>query len=262
MTPSENTKRFVEAKIDSIDKIPWVSEVPIIIKNKETGFKAIVDEISGDTIVIVPTKYQFIQHRVVAKQALEIEGLEAVDLMLLKGGKQLYIELRSKDKFELLPQDYIERRVRIINAYDKNAYLTVQAYAMRLVCNNGMVAPRLIKEQRIIAFGKNIFKGEMEQAIKEAFDVWLGVKPLIEKAQQTTVSVKDFVAEFGNILPKKYMKLVLDNLDERETVYDIWNQLTYVISHYIEPRVKKSCLVAVQKKVNKVLEMAVAKPTS
>jgi len=244
-------------KLNSINEIPPVTEVPIIINNHDTHHKAVVDANTNETIVIIPSKYQFIPHRVVAEQASQIEGLEIADIILMDNGKRLYLELTSKDKFELLPQDYIERRVRIINYYDRNACLKVEPYAIRLVCENGMTAAKVLSQHRIQAFGKNIFKGEMEQAIKESFDAWLQVKPILEKAQQTTVSVKDFVAEFGNILPKKYMKLVLDNLGEQETVYEIWNQLTYVISHHLEPKVQKQCLIGAQKKVNKILTLTI-----
>jgi hypothetical protein len=248
--------KWKESTIDSIHNIPWVQTVPVIIHNKDTGYKAIVNQETQDTISIVSQAYQPIQHHDVYNTIASLKDYKVFGASIYRLGRMMMIELKESNpiQHELIPGDYFENRIRIFNSYDGSKALSVQSYGIRLVCTNGMVAPTLVHSYHKVHAFQNIDLAEVEKHIELAAELWGESKELIQAANKTTIDVNEVLEKF-NFLPKKYTKIVRENLSQKETVYDTWNELTRTISHDMKPHVGTNNLVESQREVNKIFQL-------
>lgn len=251
--------KYEETVIGSVQDIPFVSKTPIIIHEKDSGYQAIVNEDTKDTISIVSNDYQLVPHLDVWKEIQKQDALKVNTATLCKGGRVMMIELVEKSpvKVELFPGDYMEKRVRVFNSYDCSRALSVQSYAMRLVCSNGMIAPVTIDEYRKVHAYSSIAVGEISKHIELAMEAWQFSSGLIASAAKLTVKVEDAL-QHVNKLPDKYIQIVTGNLGQQESVYDIWNELTRTISHDVAPNVQVRRVVKMQQYVNKVFDLVKA----
>jgi len=178
--------------------------------------------------------------------------------MVLQNGRSLLIEVteRTPKKIELLPKDYLECGARIINDYTKNKGLTVQGCAVRLVCENGMTAPKTTGKVQIEAYGTAEFSDELEQKIDASFKVWEEHADLFKQANEITVHLKDIIQDHA-FLPKKEMEEVIGNLKDKETLYTIWNEYTRVIQHKLTQKKKTIDIIGMQKRANKILNVVI-----
>jgi len=236
--------------------IPKVEEVPLEAHERETGFKAIVDKSNMNTLCVVPNDNQIVQHSHVIDEVSKLDNYVIAKTMLMKNGNKLMIELKEQtpQKIELLPNDFMECGARVYNDYTKNRGLSVQGFGIRLVCSNGMVAPVKTKSMDIHAFGTAEFNTELEKNIANCISVWTDTTELMEQANSKIVSIKDVTSQLPR-LAKKYHDKIMDELKDQDTIYNIWNQYTQVITHEIGPNVSSQVLIKLQKRANSVLKL-------
>ena len=255
--------KWEEVEIKKADEVPLVDEVTLVAHERETGYKAIVNRQNMETICVVPATHQIVQHNHVLREVQKLDNFVIRKKNLTKNNKMLMVELTEREpkKIELMPKDYLEVGVRVFNDYGKNAGLSVQAFGTRLACMNGVVAPKYGQKIPIQAFGTEEFSKEMSIRINEAFKAWedASTNEIFERAAKTTVSVKD-ILEDHSFLPKKYMEEVIKQLKDKETLYDIWNAYTQVITHKMAPNIKNIGTINLQKRANKVLTIEVTTP--
>ena len=257
--PKEEVKNVKkELVLDDVKKIPKVDEVPLIAHERDTGCKAIVDLSTMETICVVKKDNQIIQHQQVYNEVSKLENYVIKRTLFMNGGQKMMIEVteRTPKKIELLPNDFLECGARIFNDYGKSRGLSVAGYGMRLICENGVVAPKVGRKMQIFAYGTSEFAKELEEQIAASIAVWQDTTEIMERANETTVHVKDILEDI-DFLPKKYMKIVTDKLKDEETLYNIWNEYTRVITHEIGPKVKTQGLLSLQKMENKILTIQI-----
>jgi len=247
-----------EILITEADTIPLVDECPLSAHERETGFKAIVDKTTMNTICVVPVEHGIIQHQHVIAEVNKLDNYLIKKTLLSNNGRTLTLELTEREpkQIELLPDDFIECGARVFNDYGRSRGLSVQGCGTRVVCSNGAIAPVKTKAMEVFAYGTAEFNHELEQQIGICIKTWSTgeVTDLMEKANKTIVSIKDVATKLPH-LPKKYMDKIMDELEDQDTVYNIWNQYTRVITHEIGPKVKYAGLVGLQKRANKILEL-------
>jgi len=247
----------MEVLISKIDEIPLVDEVELLAHERSTSHKAIVDLTTMNTLCIVPKKNKIIQHRDVLKEIMKLDNYTIKSIHLLKNGLILSVEVteRTPRKIELLPDDYLECGARIINDYSKNRGLSVQAIATRLVCSNGMIAPKLGRKMKVYAYGTSEFSNELEEQINTALDAWTTASSdIFLKASQTKVHVKGIIS-YHSFLSKKYMEQIISELNDVETLYNIYNKYTEIITHKV--KANNSRLIKLQKRANRILTMEI-----
>lgn len=252
--------KWLDTEIKDLEEVPLIDEVTLIAHERETGYKAVVDKTTMNTICVVPMKFQSVQHQHVLKEIQKLDNYIIRKMELVDNGQMLMVEVteQTPKKIELLPNDFIECGARIYNDYSKNAGLSVQAFGTRLICTNGVVAPTTGQKISIQAFGTAEFSKEMQMYIDDAFSVWQDEKinAIFKHAVDTEVHVKD-ILENHSFLPKKYMEEVINNLKDVENLYDIWNSYTQVITHNIAPNSKDIGVIDLQKRANKILTIEV-----
>ena len=237
-------------------QLPKVKEEALFACDRDTGFKAIVDLSTMDTLCVVPNDNQIVQHNHVLKEVNKLDNYIVQKTTLLKNGTKMLIELveREPKKIELLPNDFLECGARVYNDYTKSRGLSVQGCGTRLICSNGVTSLVKTEKMQIFAYGTADFSKELEAQISKCIAVWSSVPDIMEKANSTEVSVKDIMTELPK-LPKKYMDKIMDELKDQDTVYNIWNQYTQVITHEIAPHVRVTKYMGLQKRANKILKL-------
>jgi len=248
-------EKSVEILLEKPDQIPKVEEVTLLAHDRETGSKAIVDMSTMDTICVVKQDNQIIQHHHVYDEVNKLENYIIKSTKIVKNGQTLIIEVTEREpkQIELLPKDFIECGARIFNDYGKSRGLSVQGFGTRLVCSNGMVAPKMARKMTVFAYGTSEFSKELEDQIKASFDAWNVSYDIIMAATEKEVSVKDILAEY-RLVPKKYMEQITKNLPDKDTLYNVYNEYTRVIQHEMGPHINTTGLINLQKRANKILE--------
>jgi len=241
--------------VKNIGDIPTVEEAPVRVLGKNTDYKAIVNS-DKETVSIVSKNYQLVQHRDIWKKIHEMKQLKVKDAVIYRDGKVLLVELAESrpKKLELLEGDYMTRRIRIFNSYDLTHALSVQSYGVRLVCTNGMIAPAFTERFRGRHTYNSINIGELNKYIKVAFEVWATTNKLFKKAEKTIVPVKDAL-KYMKYLPKKYQKIIIENLNKKENVYVIWNESTRTIAHDMTKNMQTASLVRHQRQANNLFKI-------
>ena len=196
------------------------------------------------------------QHRDIWQKIQEMKQLKVKKAVIYRNGKVLLVELAEvrPKKLELLEGDYMTRRIRIFNSYDLTHALSVQSYGVRLVCTNGMVAPAFTERFRGRHTYDSIDIGELNKYINVAFEVWATTDQLFKKAEKMVVPVKDAL-KYMKYLPKKYQKIIVENLGKKENVYVIWNESTRTISHDMAKNMQTASLVRHQRQANNLFKI-------
>lgn len=238
--------------------IPYAEEYPIIIRDNETDYKAIINPDTNNTFAIVSKDYQLVPHRDVYEQIMNSDKFEIKRSAVYKKGRTLMIEIvpTETEKIELIPdtKDYVEPRARIFNSYDTTKALSVEGYGMRLVCSNGMIAPGFTSRYRKTHSFTNIDINDINRNIELALNTWTTSAEQLQYANTKKVDVAYTLAL--SKFPKRYLKPANELLlgKQTETVYNIWNALTNVVTHIVDDNVQTGTLVSYQKKANNVFK--------
>jgi len=247
--------RSQDVIVKNIGDIPTVKEAPVRVLGKNTDYKAIVNS-DKETISIVNKNYQLVEHRDIWKKIQEMKQLKVKEAVIYHNGKVLLVELAEvrPKKLELLEGDYMTRRIRIFNSYNLTYALSVQSYGVRLVCTNGMIAPAFTERYSARHTSNNINIDELNKHINVAFEVWATTGNLFKKAEKTIVPVKDAL-KYMKYLPKKYQKIIVENLNKKENVYVIWNESTRTITHDMAKNMQTASLVRHQRQANNLFKI-------
>ena len=245
-------KGYWQKNILNAEQIPIVSEQPVYILGKESNYKAIIDD-KKEPLSIVSHIYNTTQHRDVYKYATSLDKYRLVKSQLIKGGRVLMVELEDYGRDELLEGDYFTPRVRLFNSYDRSTGLSVQSYGLRLVCDNGMIAPAFSKTFHHKHTYNNLNLHHIPEYIERAMQSWDVAKETLAKAHRTNIKVEDALS-YVKTLPKKYTKIVQENLGYKENVYDIWNELTRTITHDVGNKVATTTFISYQQLTNNVFK--------
>jgi len=245
-----------EILVEVENQIPKVDEVELDAHERDTGYKAVVDLNTMETICVVKKDNRIIQHQHVIEEVNKLDNYIVKKTTLAHNGRVLTLELTEREPklIELLPKDVMECGAHIINDYGKSRGLSVQGYGVRQVCTNGVVGVANATKMQVDAYGTAEFAKELEGQIITSLDVWKDVGDLMTRANEIKVSVKD-IYDTIDFLPKKYMDLIIGKFDDQETLYKIWNTYTEVITHEIGPKVQTAGLLNLLKRANKILEI-------
>ena len=240
-------------KVEELN-LPQVDEVELEAYDRSTHYKAIVNKETLSTITVVPTDHHYIPHNHVIEVIQKLENYTIKSVRLVGDlGQRMIVELceRTPRQIALMPEDFIECGALIINDYTKNCGLSITAIAERLVCSNGMVSTQKAQSMHIYAFGTDDFHLELLSKIESSFEYWYRTVEFFQEAASHKVPVKDIIAQH-HFLPEKYMTEITESLSNEETLYEIYNAYTRVITHSIESSTDTTNRHL--KRANKILE--------
>jgi hypothetical protein len=239
-----------------LDNIPEVDEVELEAYDRSTHYKTIVNKETLSTISVVPNDHHYISHRHVINVIDKLDNYNIKQIHLIgENNERMIVVLNEREprKIELMPEDFIECGVEIINDYSKNCGLSIQSTATRIVCDNGMVAACRSKKMKVYAFGAQDFHDELLTKINDGFDYWSNVVGFFNEAATKVVPVKDVIAQHA-FLSDKYLKEITSKLQDEESLYTIYNEYTRVITHSFGNEAPLDKVNQYLKRANKVLK--------
>jgi len=257
---NENTQKIKAGKstmqVSCLENIPDVELTPVKVLGQSTPYQAIVEKPTDRTLHVVSDVYQLLPHKEVFEAVDKLEDYNISLGQIYKDGKRLVIELSEKKevKHELLPGDYYHRKVRILNSYDCSMGLSVLSYGMRLVCKNGMMAPGFQRRIHKVHAHGTINLDDLDKYVEYAMESWNNTDRIFQVAYHKVIKLEDAVAEL-KYFPQKYMDLVQKKVKDKDTVYNIWNAFTNVISHDISGNVNMDAVIWHQKQANKIFNL-------
>lgn len=242
-----------------LETIPLAKEEELILHNKPTGFKAIYNPDTKDVYTVTSDSYQLIQHRDVWNAVAKQTKFKIGETALYKNGGVMVIELlpKTETKEELIvgTKDFFEPRVRLINSYDTSKALSIQAYGMRLVCSNGMIAPGFVNRFKQAHTFQNIDIDSLGDKIELAMNSWVATRDQLKAAAAKNVNIEYAIHSVGKF-PKKYADEVRSLLKPKtDTLYNVWNAFTNVLSHQMKANVQTGTLIKYQQRANKVFTL-------
>ncbi len=210
----------------------------IDMENRNTflpnDYKAIVREDSNELISIVKQSYQVVQNEDLINQLME--ELEQTDTSYEIDPSHSFVEnnrMRLQVKFpEILINDGrsdIALSLYMHNSYDMSEGVRIFWGAIRAICSNGMVFGKILgKYYRKHTKGFQI--ENLNQELSRTADLLPMVQNRVKHLDSNPVT-DDILISVENELGKKVAKQISGN--EYETQWQLYNAITYLISHII-----------------------------
>jgi len=225
----------------ALKQIETVERKDEIVNNR----LATVDETTGNVIGLVGNRYKLIQNKTIHDTMQELsEGLdlELQQVQVMKGRKVTsfrygFKKAQATVDNSLTADDKVNFGIEIINAFDMGLLRMVRAFAHRLVCKNGLTIPRecgRFSLQGLDGFSQDTVRTKLESRIApilataNTWKEWAKIEP-------DRIKVSDLIN--GN-LPQKAAEQILSEYGQGKdkTVWGLYNQVTYYISHVAKTR--------------------------
>jgi Domain of unknown function (DUF932) len=192
-------------------------------------------------IAVVGSKYKLIPHKQVLKQIEENLPvvLSTRKVEVCKAGAFLFANYESNKIAPVEPRkgDIVKFGIQIINSYNGRLPVAMRLYAVRLVCTNGLTAPKSVSTLSVKHMsGANIIEArkEFDKKIVEfvkyskIWTTWAHTKPSKIKMEEF---LKARLSKGGQEIVRSKFKAQQD-----DTVWGFYNALTWYGTHVIKSR--------------------------
>lgn len=216
---------------------------------------------------VVSKKYQIIQHRDVLSAVTQTLGKLNLDVsgFVKCYNETMQADLVFKDEGFKMKDDAtgIMLGFRVLNSYDKTTSFRLEAYAYRLVCENGMAFGNVL-ETRTLTFHTGQLKTfELIQDITEKFITQMiqhqeKLQTLVNKAIADSIAWEQLDQILEKLMPTaKHKKFIAEKLAEiapngNFTRWQLYNVVTDYASHNLE--LKQGAINMLEKMSQKIIE--------
>ena len=193
--------------------------------------RAVVRDDTNEPIANVSNKYRLIPHMDVINAArgfISKLGTPTEGFHIAKNGALIVGEYVYKDITHAVKDDFVGLRVFIENSYNAKKRLTVKIGGLVLKCTNGMVVPRDIYSMSIRHTGDNVIEWPDHGEILDKFGA--------ESKKWIKYGQHDLKDKYDDYLHKAVTDGVIHERalqapTHGTTVWDLYNQFTYHITH-------------------------------
>jgi len=208
------------------------------------GRKAIIDATDNRVLGVVSSRYKVIKNEDLLNAIIPVAediGMKSEPIVSKTRGGSVTLFRFTSEKIagEVQKGDIVQFGVEFFNSYDGSYPVGFHITAMRLVCLNGMVVPRSIKELSIrhmksaspMAIKQELgnYFGNTQNAL-EIWRKWASERPKLS-------NVKTFLHEnVGRRLEKEFTNRFISLPEQERTTWSLYNLLTYHITHTLKTR--------------------------
>lgn len=203
--------------------------------------KAIVREDTGKILGVVSNRYKLVRHQEILNSVTQVVtdlGLKEPSISLCKDGAIMFARFMGEKSWECKPGDIVQFGLQVFNSY--NGYLPVGVIlvAERLKCTNGLIAHETMTNFAVKHYG-SLSLGEIRRKAEDVLskaDVISAKWEHWNQVQVTRDKVKElFSTVFGTRDRERMLRNYLES-KEGDTVWDVYQYLTYHISHNLSAR--------------------------
>lgn len=223
----------------------------IILKNLQTdngitipNRKAVIDVANNRVLGVVSPRYKLIKNNDLMNAvipAVEDLGFKSEpEVKSTKGGSVTFFKfLSNKIQDEVQKGDIVQFGVEFFNSYDGSMPIGFHIIAVRLVCTNGLVVPKSIRElsiRHMKSASPITIKNELNDYFdktKDALNIWkswTNIRPDLTTAKNLLKEITG--SRLSNQLLNQYQALP----DKEQTLWGFYNVLTYHITHQLKNR--------------------------
>lgn len=245
--------------------------------------RAIWNTDKNSIAAITSNKYSIIQHRDVvegvantlANLGIKIKG-ELYDFGNIIKGQLSFVD-DNNDNLINDDADGIRPGIKFTNSYDKSNSLRLEYYAMRLVCSNGMMLPKILQVETLIHVGQDKQSDEIaaitEKFVKNVIESNSILQEYVNKSIGDTVEWELAVQVFDKLIKSKKHKeairaILKASLPEGATTASRWNMYNAItayathdeqLSHNINTKLQKAAqsILQTDTKYNKIIEVGI-----
>ena len=227
-----------------------VTEVPARItsklphKNKkDTGYKFIIREDTGEVISCMTNEYNLIKNEQVIDIASPIMNKYDAELKEVRtfseGARSQWTWNFPNSTVDIGGGDFVNPTVTIRNSYDGSLEASATAGAFRLVCSNGMVIGIVLGRSSVkhSIWTKDVdFEKIISSVVKKTGAIFTKDFPLLA---ETKVKTED-IASVIKMFPEQYTDTVINYMlgNEISTYWDLLNAATWVATHNMKRKVE------------------------
>lgn len=227
--------------------------------------QAIVREGTEQVLGIVSPDYKLITHKQVLDKSIAIverfEDLKFKSAITTKGGARMYATFESEKEYiignlKTGQPDNLKLRLILTNSYDGSLRYGFIIGAYRLVCKNGLrVGQDIFAVKQKHTSGLNI-DGVMNSAKRAVKFFNENTLPKWKAYNSQEIEVKAVLTKIEKSLPERLFKEVSGRLEQtkRTTLWNIYNEFTYVLTHEEKFNKNFDRNDRVQRKVARVFE--------
>lgn len=243
--------------LEVLDKLPVASLQPVFLGNEKVeAEKSRAVVVEGQPVAFVSNHYTLVNHKDAFLEALntmEVPLNDSTELAVY--GKNGYASMRVMFD-ELMIDDGAEgirMGFEIKNSIDKSACLgvemkrkqqydgtggTVTFFGLRQICSNGMKIKVPIADAsfsgKVKHMGSNLLL-KFQDLLNLARASIPMVEDLIKKSMLENISKEDFAKKLGQMgFSDKNIKLILREFDDKKTIWEAYNSITFIASHKIK----------------------------
>lgn len=211
--------------------------------NKDAeDYRGVVRQDDGTLLAIVSKDYKLVPHDEIVRMCDTFFANKNITrkVKLTKGGARMYLTYFMNDiSVEIRPGDKVNPKVTVTNSYDASLRIWVEAGAFRLVCSNGLsIGKKLMSKARRHIGDETLntlieYLGQAETLlindVVPQWRQWANILMSPERGKAVINSLK---------LPDCYKESALKLWESvpigNKTVWELYNALTYVLSHETE----------------------------
>jgi len=205
--------------------------------------KSIVRSDTGELISVMKNSYKLVSNKRIIDSVTE--QLEKLNTPWRIDKQSSYLDntnMRLHIVFpELAIQDHESKiflSLMIINSYDGSAAYNLAKSMLRQICTNGMTAKTLLGKQVKQKHTQRIANGNLMENVEGSFKKLPLVKMRIEEMLNTPIT-KYIKLQIEDRMGTNVSKFVSEQLrTKRDNLYDLYNHLTYWISHICNKKVQ------------------------
>jgi hypothetical protein len=212
---------------------------------KISSKRAVVDQDTGNVLGVVSPRYKIIKNsellKVVRPTIEELKLNPDPMISSSRGGAITYFKFLGEKRVqgEVAKGDIVQFGVEFFNSYDGSTPIGFHIIAMRLVCTNGLVVPKSIKEI-FVRHTSDATVGQVRDSLADFFpkttrviELWKHWAEIVPKRSQLDDSLKGIVSQRDS-------KMFLERYDalksKDKNAWQFYNLFTYHTSHELKAK--------------------------
>jgi len=216
----------------------WVEGKNNYVKhNKNTGYKFIVREDTGEVLSCMTDEYRMVRNEEVVSKTEKILKKTKAQLQEVKmfgnGARTKWTYRFPNQKVKVAKDDYVNPEIIINNSYDGTSAVGVLGGAFRLVCSNGLVIGFLLGQTKNVhsIHNNNLDKIEefIEGTVTRVANTFNEKFPILVETQIRN----KHIAEIIKLVPTQAIEPLTQYLmgHKIKTYWDLLNAATWVATH-------------------------------
>ena len=219
---------------------PWFKGENNHVKhNKNTGYKFIIREDTGQILSCMTDEYRMVNNQEVVDKTEKVLKKTKAQLKEVKmfgdGARTKYTYVFPNTRVKVAKDDYVNPEIVINNSYDGSSAVGVLGGAFRLVCSNGLVIGFLLGQTKNVhsVYNNSLDKIEdfIEQTVEKVVKTFDEKFPTLVETPVKTKHIKYII----RLVPTQAMEPLTQYLlgHTPKTYWDLLNAATWVATHHL-----------------------------